>query len=309
MGGHHRRDDAVRLVGVSRRRVAPLFLIVAVLGVGASRLPAGELLEPGGTGPRIVTLAPHLAELVHAAGAGDLLVGVSAYTNYPEAVRRLPQVGDAFMIDQERLMLLRPDVLLAWESGTPGHLVDELRERGFRVEVIRTRGLADVAGALTAIGRITGGETRAAAAAREYLERIERLRAANTDARPIRVFYQVSARPVYTVNGSHYISELIEICGGDNVFADLDNLAPLVSEEAVLARNPEVMLAGRPPGAADEFDEWRRWRQLAANRLDNFYTVPADLVGRPTPRLVDAGDAICAALDAARAHRSRAGSG
>ncbi len=279
-------------------------LLVAALLAACGEAP-GDSPAAAASPQRIVTLAPHLAELVYAAGAGPRLVGVSAYSNYPDAVTLLPVVGDAFAVDQEQLAVLAPDLLLAWQSGTPAHVVDELRARGFRVEVLVTRGLADVAAALRRIGDLTGASGTAETAALRYEGALDELRARAVGAEPLRVFYQVSARPLYTVNGEHYLSELIEICGGQNVFAELAVLAPSVGEEAVLARDPEVLLAaGRDPDAT--FRAWLRWPALAANRYGNRFVVDADLAGRASPRLPEAGHQICARLDAARARRAQA---
>ncbi|MDZ7642790.1 MAG: helical backbone metal receptor [Woeseiaceae bacterium] len=238
-------------------------LLATAATVCAAAVPPAE---------RVVTLAPHLAELAFAAGAGSSLVGVSAHTDYPEAARSLPVVGDAFMLDQERLALLRPDLLLAWQSGTPAHVVDALRGRGYRVVVIRTRGLPDVATALRRIGALTGQAAAAGRAAARYEQELLELRNQWRDAAPIRVFYQVSQRPLYTVNGEHYVSELIGLCGGRNVFADLGELAPLVAEEAVLGRDPEVLLAAAVPGS-EPFTVWERWPALSANRYGNRFLV------------------------------------
>jgi len=254
---------------------------------------------------RIVTLAPHLAELVYAAGAGELLVGVSAYSNYPEAVKTLPQIGDAFLIDQEQLQLLQPDILLAWESGTAARTVDELRGRGYRVEVIRTNGLNDIADALKTIGYLTGHSAEADSAAAEFLADIERLRVADAQKEAVRVFYQISSRPLYTVNDDHYVSELIALCGGENVFSDLGALAPLVSEEAVLVRDPELMIAGRFADGDEPLADWRHWPALTANALGNLFYLPADLLARPTPRLTRAGTMICEIMQEARQNRQR----
>lgn len=263
--------------------------------------PAADAALP--PSPRIVTLAPHLAELAHAAGAGRHLVGVSAYSNYPDEVLALPQIGDAFGMDQEQLALLRPDLLLAWQSGTPAHTVDELRKLGYRVEVLRTRTLADVADALREIGRLASTADVADEVADRFLNELDRLRLLHADSEPIRVFYQVSARPLYTVNGTHYLSELIGLCGGQNVFADLGELAPLVSVEAVLARDPELMLAGRTDGRENLFADWLRWPEMAANRFDNRFYIDADLLSRATPRLVRTAVAICTWLQEGRRNR------
>jgi len=256
-----------------------------------------------GTFERIVTLAPNLTELVYAVGAGEQLVGVSAWSDYPKEVLGLPVVGDAFTIDQEQLALLNPDLLLVWESGMPAHAIDELRKTGYRVEPIRSRGLADVSSAMLRIGALTGRSTEARAAAAEFENGLEALRENNAGNPPISVFYQVSARPLYTINREHYVSELIEVCGGKNIFDDLEELAPAISVEAVVDRNPEVMLASTDAGD-DAFVEWQRWPAIAANLYGNQFLLPADEIARATPRLILAGGALCLALQRARFNRN-----
>lgn len=293
-----------------RRQLTALFLtLVVAAGVSGCEGRSGEArpaIHDDRPALRIVTLAPHLAELVFAVGAGGSLVGVSSYTDYPPEAAALPVVGDAFSLDQERLALLQPDLLLAWASGTPAHVVDELRGRGFRVESVRTRGLHDVATAIEHIGELTGHPQQARRAAGEFREGLRRLEAQHRDVPPISVFYQVSQQPLYTINGEHYVSDLIETCGGRNIFSDLGDLAPMVSVEAVLARNPEVMLASSD-NPRDVFAGWQRWRDLAANRYDNFFFLPANEIGRATPRLIDAGRTLCRILELARQHRAAAG--
>lgn len=251
---------------------------------------------------RIVSLSPHLAELVFAVGAGDRLVGVSAHTDFPEAAASLPIIGDAFMLDLERMTLLNPDLLLAWKSGTPAHVVDELASQGYKVEVIRTRSLKDIPEALRRIGGLTGQSAAASVVAEEFVTGLQLLEEGARDAAPIRVFYQVSERPLYTINGEHYVSQLIEICGGTNIFADLGKLAPLIGVEAVLERDPEVMLAGDDAGP-EAFREWDRLQGIAASRYGNRFWMPAAEIGRATPRLLEAGAAICRALEVGRSNR------
>ena len=263
--------------------------------------PAGNTDEPK-SATRIVTLAPNLAELVFAVGAGDQLVGVSAWSDYPRDVLKLPEVGDAFMVDEEQLAILDPDLLLVWESGTPTHTVDELRRRGYRVETVRTRGLDDVGDALRRVGELTGRQAQANVVAEKFVAGLKSLREQYADQPSIDVFYQVSARPLYTINREHYVSGLIDICGGRNIFEDLDDLAPAVSAEAVIDRDPEVMLASTDAGD-DAFTEWERWPGLAAIRYGNQFLLPADEIGRATPRLLIAGNAMCLALSQARTNR------
>lgn len=254
---------------------------------------------------RIVSLAPNLTELVFAAGAGDTLVGVSAYSDYPPAARELPVVGDAFTVDQEQLALLHPDVIVAWQSGTPSHVIDKLRAFGYRVVVLKTRQLADVATTLRNIGELTGHREEANRAAGDFETELQAIAAKYSGADPISVFYQVSGRPLYTVNGEHYVSELIALCGGTNVFGDLGNLASAVDVEAVVDRDPEVIVASTDQGN-DAFAVWTRWPGLAANRYGNHFLMPADEIGRATPRLGAAALAMCRALESARDHRAQA---
>jgi iron complex transport system substrate-binding protein len=257
------------------------------------------------TDPRTVTLSPHLAELVFAIGAGDLLVGVSAYTDYPSEALAVPIIGDAFNLDQERLTMLEPDLLLAWDNGTPQHVIDDLRARGFRIEVVTTTSIGDIPEAMRMIGDLTSRQAGADAAARSFDEALDAIRKAQAGKSPITVFYQVDARPLYTINGEHYLSELIELCGGVNVFRDIGSLAPLISIEAVLERDPEVIFAASDAGST-AFDQWDRWPELAANRYGNRFVMPANEIGRATPRLLVAAEAACDALAEARNNRDNA---
>ena len=284
-----------------------LFFIVSSLlacGPAADNERVAESTNPASTDRlRVVSLAPHLAELVFAAGAGELLVGVSAYSDYPEKVTGLPIIGDAFVVDQEQLALLKPDMLLAWQSGTPQHVVGELSKRGYRVETIQTRSLDDVALALVKIGELTGHSDQAMQAATEFRQGLSALADRYSTADPIRVFYQIQKRPLYTISGDHYVSELIGLCGGQNIFSDLVNLAPLISVEAVIDRNPEIMLVSSD-SEGDALNEWDRWQDLAANRYGNRFVMLADEIGRPTPRLLSAGNALCKALQQGRENRA-----
>ena len=300
LGGRDRRNDLIRL---DRVRAGGPALLIAIL----TTLPACSRedvpIQRHDTYSRIVTLAPNLTELVFSAGAGESLVGVSAYSDYPPQVQSLPRVGDAFTVDLEQLALLSPDLLLAWESGTPAHVVDELEHMGYHVETIRTRGLADIPIAITRIGNLAGTRAIAETAAAEFTTELDTLAVEHAETESITVFYQVSLRPLYTVSGGHYASEIVELCGGRNIFAELGELAPTVDAEAVVDRNPEVILASSEAGE-DAFAAWSRWPAMAANRLGNYYHVPADEISRPTTRVIVAAQAVCEALRTARQRRA-----
>ena len=251
-------------------------------------------------GPRIVTLAPHLAEMVFAAGAGDRLVGSVAYTDFPAAARDLPLVGDAFGVDAERLVALAPDLVLAWEGGNPAAVIERVRGLGIPTVALPATGLDDVPGQLERIGALAGTADAAQRAAGRYRARIEELRSAHRGVPVLRVFYQISEAPLYTVGKRHPITELLELCGGRNVFADNAGSAFIVSLEAVLARDPQVVLVGTGV-PAETLEMWRAWTDLSATAAGNLIMINADHVARPGPRLALGAEEVCAALEGARA--------
>lgn len=267
-----------------------LLWLAAVLGsLAASAAPA----------PRIVSLAPHLTEIAYAAGAGAALVGTVEYSDYPEAARALPRVGDSWRVDLERVLALRPDLVLAWSSGTPRATIERLRALRLQVVEVPTYRLADVPAALRRVGDLAGSRPAAEPAAARFEAEVRRLREQHAGARTLAVFVQIDDEPIFTVNGRHVISEVVELCGGRNVFADLPQIAPQVDVEAVLARDPQVILS-TDDTIADPRAQWLRWPQLAAVRHGTIYALPSDTVARASPRLVEGVAAVCGALDDAR---------
>jgi iron complex transport system substrate-binding protein len=249
--------------------------------------------------PRIVSLAPNLTEIAYAAGAGPALVGTVEYSDYPAAARHLRRVGDGWRIDYEQVLALRPDVVLAWESGTPAQTIERLRALGLRVVTVPTFRLADVPAALRLVGDLAGSRRQADAAAVRFEAEVQRLRRQHAGARPLRVFVEIDDQPLFTVNGDHVISEVVELCGGRNVFAELPQIAPQVDVEAVLASDPDVILS-TDDTIADPRAQWFAWPQLRAVRFGTIYSLPSDTVTRAAPRLVEGAVEVCAALDSAR---------
>lgn len=272
------------------RRVALLLALVGATAAAAA---------PASPPRRIVSLAPNLTELAYAAGAGGALVGTVEYSDYPQAAQSLPRVGDAWRVDLERVVALHPDLVLVWPSGTPPSVTDRLQQLGLRTIAVPTYRLADVPAALRRIGALAGSAAEAERAAGAFERAVSAQRAAHARAAPVSVFIQIDDEPVFTVNGRHVISEVVELCGGRNVFADLPQLAPPVAVEAVLARDPEVIVSADEAGA-DPKAQWSRWERLKAVRAGTIYQLPPDLVSRATPRLAQGVDATCAALDDAR---------
>jgi ABC-type hemin transport system substrate-binding protein len=283
-----------------RRSVAAAAALLLGTALAAAAPP------PDAAPQRIVTLAPHLAELVCAVGACERLVGVSAYSDYPRQAARLPAISDAAAVNLEAVLGLRPELVLSWDGGTPPETVARLRGLGLRVEPVSAQRLDDVGAALERVGALTGHLREGQAAAQAYRDRLAALRTRWADAVPIRVVYQIETAPAYTVNRDSPISDAIALCGGINVFAALPQLAAPVSAEAMLAARPEAAIYGAQENAEAMHEYWRRLANAPAARLDNLYAIDAELLERPAPRLPDGIEQLCRALDLARAHRARA---
>lgn len=250
---------------------------------------------------RVVTLSPHLAELVCAAGACAQLVGVVKHSDYPEEVRGRAQIGDAFAVNLEAVLGLKPDLILAWDGGTPAQTVARLRGLGLRVETVRTRSLNDVGLAVLRIGALLDTEDAACAAEAAYRDQIETLRARYARAAPISVMYQIEPDPVFTVNRDSPISEAMGLCGAQNVFGDQLRLAGPVGRESVLAADPGAILFGRHDDVRGIRAGWEKFPGMRAVRANNLIAVDADKLARATPRMAAGAAELCSALDGARA--------
>lgn len=248
---------------------------------------------------RIIALTPHLTELVHAAGAWKQLVGVARFSNYPPEARQLPVVSDAGNFDFERILALKPDLVLAWRSGTPVGAVARLEQLGIPVFVSDAVRLADIGRSVEAIATLAGTLAESASARVEFDGRLQALWRRKPARDPVRVFYEIWPRPLMTVNGTHVISDVITLCGGVNVFGDSRPFTPEVSREAVIAARPEVVLGGGSADTAAGFAA--RWaaQPPPLNGIPAFYITP-DLIQRPTPRLLEGAWRVCAHLDAVR---------
>lgn len=277
---------------MKRRRIAiAAMLALAWCGVAAA---AGPL--------RIVSLAPNLTELLFAAGAGAQVVGVSEYSDWPAPARSLPRIGDAFRLDYEGILALRPDVAIAWRSGTPAEAIARLERTGIRVEVLTVQSLEEIAAGIEALGELAGTTGIAGPAADRFRSEVERLRIRHAGRPALDVFVELDHQPLFTVTGRHLISEMVSVCGGRNVFASLPGLAPAIGLEAVIAARPDVILhTGTEP---DPAVLWSDWPDLPAVRDGNVLGVPRDLVSRATPRVVAGIEAICGLLEGARTRRT-----
>ncbi len=249
---------------------------------------------------RIITLAPHATELLYAAGGGDRLIGTVDYSDFPPAAKKIPRVGSYDRFDLEAISALKPDLIIAWETGNPAAQVEKLKALGLTVYVTQPNRMEDVAGQLERYGRLAGSE----AAADAVRQRLERLRQTYADKPKVRVFYQIWINPLMTVGGPQIITDAIRLCGGENVFGQLSQMAPVVSVEGVLAADPEAIVAtGMGDARPDWLNDWNKWPRMTAVKRGNLFHIHPDLMQRHTPRILDGAEKLCADLDVARSRR------
>lgn len=250
---------------------------------------------------RIVSLAPHITELLYAIGAEQQLVATVEYSDYPEAANKLPRVGDVFQLDWERLLSIRPDMVIGWQGGTPQHVLDRIESLGLHIVMLKVGRLDSVASQLRQLGILTGRTGQAEAAAQDFLRKLSMLEHTYSGRRKVRVFYEIDHTPLYTINGKQIISDAISLCGGVNIFSELGALAPQVSIESVLTRGADVIIYSGPEIKAEyALSDWRHWPQLAAVRNGNLHRLNPDLMNRATPRMIEGIEKLCEAVDAAR---------
>lgn len=255
----------------------------------------GNSVAVGLPAQRIVSLAPHITELLYAAGAGERIVATVEYSDYPPEARNLPRIGDAARIDLERLLLLEPDLVIAWGSGTPARELDGVRRLGVPLYLSEPRRLEAIGAQLRQFGRLAGTEAIAAQAAAEYARRLAALRTRYAAAPRRPVFYQLAQQPLLTVNAAHIINDVLGLCGGVNPFAGLRELTPRVDIEAVLAARPAVVIHALYPGE-DADGAKRFWTRHGLDPGVRFIAVPGDHIHRPTSRILDGAERICAGL-------------
>ena len=247
---------------------------------------------------RIISLSPHITELLFAAGAGDKLVGVVEYSDFPEAAKSIERIGNHSSIDLERISLLKPDLVIAWDSGNPRAALEKVRQLGYPLFLSEPRSLADIASSMRRFSKLANTEKMADKAVTEFEKGFDQLKNQYKTEDVVTVFYEIWYQPMMTVNGQHIISEVIELCGGRNVFSQLTSLAPNISIESVIAANPQVIIAGSNIG--QRLLDWQRWKNMDAVRFNNLYHVEWDHINRHSPRILRAVEEVCIALNRAR---------
>jgi len=277
-----------------------LFLNLDAYAVSV-RDDSGKRIELAHPATRIVTLAPNLTELVFDLGAGDRVLATVQFSNYPAEAKRIPRIGSSGSLNIETMLAYRPDLVLAWRSGNNPQQLSTIERLGIPVFRSEPQTLADIPATLEKLGRLLGRERQANVLARRMRNGIEVLRRDNAGRPIITGFYQIWDRPIYTINGRHIISDVMRLCGVRNVFADVPVLAPVVSRESVLARNPQIIISGGSAANAEQsLASWRDWPALAAVRAHNLFHIDADLMQRDTPRILDGARTLCRQAQLAR---------
>ncbi len=284
--------------------IASIALLPQARGEIIVRDDVGTTVRLKAPATRIVALAPHIVEMLYAAGAGGHLVGAVDYSDHPPPAKRLARVGGYSRIDLEAVVALRPDLVIAWQSGNDMSQVDRLRALGLPVYVSQPNALPDIAEQIERLAELAGTQASARAAAAAFRQRLAALRTAHADKPVVRVFYQIWKAPLTTVGGPQMISDAISLCGGVNIFGHLRRMSLTVSVEAVLAANPEAIVAtGMGDARPDWLHDWDRWTGMMAVRRGNLFHIDPDIMQRHTPRILDGTEKLCAALDLARSRR------
>ena len=250
---------------------------------------------------RIVALAPHIVENLYSAGAGDKLVGVVSYSNFPDEAKNVPEVGSYNAFSLEQVLALNPDLVVMWGSGNGMQTLSTFEALGIPVYVSELRQLSDVPKSIRNLSQLAGTPAIGEAEASRIETELNALHRRYGEKRSLSVLYQIWNDPLQTVNGEHLISEIIALCGGHNVFGDASSLAPRVSIESVLLRDPDAIVASGMGEARPEWlDQWRAYPSLTAVADEALFFVNPDHLQRPSARIVLGAQSLCQQLDQIR---------
>jgi iron complex transport system substrate-binding protein len=241
-----------------------------------------------------------------AAGAGDAVVGVVDFSDYPPAAKQIQNIGDHQNYDLELILSLRPDLVVAWGSGSSNEKIRKLKSLGLTVYVMEPRRFEGIANNIDKLGRLAGTDKTARDASNHFRDTYKQLKEKYADKKKLQVFFQIWNQPLMTINGQHLISDVIRLCGGTNIFSGLLSLAPGIDIEAVLASNPDVIVvSGDEENRSKWIDDWYKWPNLKAVKNNHLFLVPADLINRQTPRILLGAQQMCEQFE--RVRRKSAG--
>jgi iron complex transport system substrate-binding protein len=289
-------------------RIIPVLLLAAARLAGAAGIDVvddtGVRLNLAQPARRIVSLAPGATEMLFAAGAGSQLVATVAYADQPAAARQVPRIGDSSAIDMERLLVLKPDVVVYWPGGNNPAQIAQLKRLGLPLYGQQVNRLADLGASLRRLGLLAGTTMVARQRAAQLEEQLAQLRARYSPRAPVRALLETWNQPLYTVGGRQLMSDALVVCGAVNIFGELPQLSPAVQVEAVIARDPDLIIAAAPPGAGAQWlQAWQNFPTLKAVRSGNLLDFEDQALSRLGPSVVDATAGLCAKIEAARGRR------
>ena len=270
-----------------------LWLALTLLAHGAWAQPPQRITQPP---QRIISLTPHLTELLFAIGAGAQVVATDDASDWPPQVKTLPHVANYQSINLESLLAMKPDLVVIW-SGYPRQMIDSLTALRIPLLVVDSRKLTDLPRDLRLLGKQSGHQAQADRVAQQSETRFAALRQRYQARKPVRLFYQLWSPPLTTVAKGSWIQEAIELCGGENAFVSAATAYPQISEEAVLVSAPQLIISTQ---GADSLSRWRRWPQLPAVAHNQLQLSNPDRLHRLTPRTLDGIEELCQLIDQAR---------
>lgn len=293
-------------MSIARYLLVFLFLLATTPTISSNAIEVkddtGNVLWLSQPAKRIISLSPHLTELLFELGVGDQVVGAIEHSNFPPAASAVPRIGSHSKFDIETITSLTPDLILAWHSGTPRAEISRLEK--LRVPIFRSepRQLDDIANTLIRLGQLTGADARGKRLAATFRADVSRLKVRYKHRSSVRVFFQVWQDPLITLNQDHLVTTLISQCGGENIFGALGPLAPTVSLEAVIGTDPQVIVAAASQETAHQWlRRWRRWQGIQAVRNEHLFSINPDVINRATPRILEGMQSLCELIERARA--------
>jgi iron complex transport system substrate-binding protein len=283
-------------------------LAVLILFFAHNSLAAIEVIDDNGdkltianTAQRIISLSPNTTEILFHIGAGEKIVGADEYSNYPQAANKIVRVNNHVAANYELILSLKPDLVIAWQSGNGVKIISRIRELNIPVFVVETASLEDIPDLYRRLGQLSGYANQANTQAEKFSQRLNQLRKSFSSRQTIRVFYQIWNEPLMTLNGDHMVTDMIELCGGINVFSDAAVLVPYVNIESVVAANPQIIISGGN-NKSDLLDSgfWRKWSGISAVKNQHLYAISSDLLQRHSDRILDGTSLMCEYIDLVR---------
>ncbi|MBB1451255.1 cobalamin-binding protein [Pseudoalteromonas sp. SG43-1] len=250
---------------------------------------------------RIIALAPHIVENLFAIGAGDNIVGTVDYADYPSEAQSIERIGGYYGISLEKVLALKPDLVIAWKSGNQSEDLAQIERLGIKVYLSNPVTIAGVADELLTFGEFTGNIEQSQQAANAFTQKLNAIIKSQQDKKNITGFYQLWAEPMMTVSKNTWISQLIETCHVSNVFAQSVTDYPQISIENVIVTKPQVIIIPDEKSKTPQpIVNWQKWPEVPAVKNDQFISVNADLLHRFTPRMLDGLADMCDKIDASR---------